>query len=160
MMCSHRSHAAVLAVTLLLMPLARGATRESFDITVPAPPSPVAIDGGQWLIYELHLTNFSREPLRITKIDVLDGHGVALGVVGDLLKAGRLGQRGARALGAERVLVAVRVAQDVGVALGEAVVPAAPGAAGVAARGGRIDEILADGYPAPGRGVLHGCGGS
>jgi murein DD-endopeptidase len=76
-MCSHRSHAAVLAVTLLLMPLARGATRESFDITVPAPPSPVAIDGGQWLIYELHLTNFSREPLRITKIDVLDGHGVA-----------------------------------------------------------------------------------
>jgi hypothetical protein len=31
----------------------------------------VAIDGRQWLVYELHLTNFSREPLRALKLDVL-----------------------------------------------------------------------------------------
>ncbi len=40
-------------------------------MAVPAPPSPVSIDGRDWLIYELHLTNFSREPLRIEKVEVL-----------------------------------------------------------------------------------------
>ena len=46
--------------------------RESFDAQVPVAPSPAAIDGSRWLIYELHLTNFSREPLRLQKLDVLD----------------------------------------------------------------------------------------
>jgi murein DD-endopeptidase len=45
--------------------------RESFDMAVPVPPSPVTIDGREWLVYELHLTNFSRESLRLTKVDVL-----------------------------------------------------------------------------------------
>jgi len=48
-------------------------SRESFDFAVPAPPAPVAIDGRDWLIYELHLTNYSREPLRLSQVDVLAG---------------------------------------------------------------------------------------
>jgi murein DD-endopeptidase len=51
--------------------IASGDSRESFDMAVPAPPSPVAIDGREWLIYELHLTNFSREPLRVENVEVL-----------------------------------------------------------------------------------------
>ena len=40
-------------------------------MAVPAPPSPVTIDGREWLVYELHLTNFSREPLRLAKVEVV-----------------------------------------------------------------------------------------
>ncbi len=50
---------------------AYGAARESFDISVSAPPSPVAIEGREWLIYELHLTNFSRASLRLMALEVL-----------------------------------------------------------------------------------------
>jgi murein DD-endopeptidase len=65
----------IFVLVLLAWP-AGSATRESFDITVPAPPGPVTIDGRSWLIYELHLTNFSRQPLRISKVDVLSGNDV------------------------------------------------------------------------------------
>jgi murein DD-endopeptidase len=57
-------------------PCAWSESRESFDLSVPSPPSPVAIDGRQWLIYELHLTNFSREALQIQSVDVLGGEVV------------------------------------------------------------------------------------
>jgi murein DD-endopeptidase len=62
-----------LAAALLLAAVASawGESRQSFDITIPVAPAPVAIDGQRWLIYELHLTNFSREPLRLLKIEVL-----------------------------------------------------------------------------------------
>lgn len=63
--------AVILASTLAFPSLASSESRESFDISVPAPPSPVTIDGREWLIYELHLTNFTREPLRIEKVEVL-----------------------------------------------------------------------------------------
>lgn len=46
--------------------------RESFDLQVPAPPVPVRIDGQQRLLYELHLTNFAREPLTLQRVEVLD----------------------------------------------------------------------------------------
>jgi murein DD-endopeptidase len=60
--------------------------RESFDFAVPVAPSPVNIDGRDWLIYELHLTNFSREPLRLTHLDVLtDGADVLQSFAGDEL---------------------------------------------------------------------------
>jgi murein DD-endopeptidase MepM/ murein hydrolase activator NlpD len=63
--------AAILVGSLAFSSLASSESRESFDMSVPAPPSPVTIDGRDWLIYELHLTNFSREPLRIEKVEVL-----------------------------------------------------------------------------------------
>ena len=46
---------------------------ESFDVQIPLAPSPIAIDGREWLIYELHITNFSRDVLRLREIDVLSG---------------------------------------------------------------------------------------
>lgn len=46
--------------------------RESFDLSVPVPPTPVTIDGQTRLFYELHLANFSRRPLDPVRIEVLD----------------------------------------------------------------------------------------
>ena len=68
--------AAAILGAVLAMTLSRDAyaqTHVSFDAQVPVAPSPVAIEGARWLIYELHLTNFSREPLGVQKLDVLDG---------------------------------------------------------------------------------------
>lgn len=62
----------------LATPCAAGGSRESFDIAVPAPPEPVTIDGREWLIYELHLTNFSREELRLAAVEVLAEGGNVL----------------------------------------------------------------------------------
>jgi murein DD-endopeptidase MepM/ murein hydrolase activator NlpD len=64
------SVSAALALIFLAPAFAAAGLRESFDMAVPVAPAPVTIDGREWLIYELHLSNFSREPLRITKIDV------------------------------------------------------------------------------------------
>ena len=47
-------------------------------MAVPVPPSPVTIEGREWLVYELHLTNFSRDALRLTRVDVLASDAVAL----------------------------------------------------------------------------------
>jgi murein DD-endopeptidase MepM/ murein hydrolase activator NlpD len=69
--------AAVLASALVAAaPSAWSESRESFDIAVSAPPSPVSIDGRDWLVYELHLTNFSRETLRVQSVDVVRGETV------------------------------------------------------------------------------------
>jgi len=46
--------------------------RESFDIVAPKPPAPVVVEGRAQLLYELHLTNFSREPLEPKRLRVLD----------------------------------------------------------------------------------------
>ncbi|SFK96350.1 M23 family metallopeptidase [Lysobacter sp. cf310] len=53
--------------------------RQSFDLQVPIAPAPVRMDGASVLVYELHATNFSNEPLRLTGADVRDaGRGQAL----------------------------------------------------------------------------------
>lgn len=57
----------------IVSPRAGAQARQSFDMAVPVAPSPVAIDGQRWLIYELHLTNFRSEPLRLLKVDALAG---------------------------------------------------------------------------------------
>lgn len=44
--------------------------RESFDLQVPTSPIPVTIDGAQRLAYELHLTNFTAEPLSPTRVEI------------------------------------------------------------------------------------------
>lgn len=46
--------------------------RESFDISVMQPPTPVAVEGNEQLVYEIHLTNFSSERLQLRSIQVLD----------------------------------------------------------------------------------------
>lgn len=52
--------------------VAAAPVRESFDIVVPLAPAPVTVEGRQTLIYELHLTNFAREPLELHAIRVID----------------------------------------------------------------------------------------
>lgn len=47
--------------------------RESFDVVIPVLPGPVHTEGHQALFYELHLTNFSAEPLVVREIKVIDG---------------------------------------------------------------------------------------
>ena len=47
--------------------------RQSFDLQVPAAPAPVMVEGKTLLIYELHLTNFSTDTLRVRSVEVRDG---------------------------------------------------------------------------------------
>jgi hypothetical protein len=46
--------------------------RRSFDLQVPVPPTPVPIAGASWLVYELHIANFAREPLELQRVEVVD----------------------------------------------------------------------------------------
>jgi murein DD-endopeptidase len=57
------------------LPDTAGATtglRQSFDLHVPMPPTPVAVAGTSRLVYELHLTNFSPAPLVLKRVEVLE----------------------------------------------------------------------------------------
>lgn len=49
--------------------------RVSFELAVPAAPTPVTVDGRPTLGYELHLTNLSPTWLAVTRIEVLDAGG-------------------------------------------------------------------------------------
>lgn len=56
-----------------------GSLRESFDISVVQPPNRVAIEGKEQLVYEVHVTNFSRDRSQLLSLRVVDGdHGNAL----------------------------------------------------------------------------------
>ena len=68
--------------------------RESFDLQIPAPPTPVQIEGRQQLAYELHLTNFAREPLSPVSIDVLDEKDRVLASFSGAALTSRLAQVG------------------------------------------------------------------
>jgi murein DD-endopeptidase len=72
----------------LLSANASPATQESFDLSVPKPPTPVVIEGQQRLFYELHLANFSRRALDPLRVEVLDAtSGVVLATFeGDTLE--------------------------------------------------------------------------
>jgi murein DD-endopeptidase len=70
------SRNAIVALTSLIVMatwvvrIARAAPlRQSFDIQIPWTPLPAQIDGRQRLIYELHLTNFSRDSLRLDRVE-------------------------------------------------------------------------------------------
>jgi len=43
------------------------------EVIIPAPPVPVAAEGKSVLAYELHITNFGRDPLRLQRIEVYGG---------------------------------------------------------------------------------------
>ena len=65
--------AALLFAALLNVPaVAAPPLRQSFDVHVPVPPVPVVVDGSRRLVFELHLTNFSRETLRLKNLAILD----------------------------------------------------------------------------------------
>src|SRR4051812_24977991 len=82
--------------------------RQSFDISVPQAPTPMAVQGLIQLTYELHLTNFSSDTLSVKRVRVVDPAGRMLAdVAGDALDR-RLalvsGQKGAIAPGQRAVL--------------------------------------------------------
>ena len=64
--------AVVLAIAPCVQVFATTPLRESFDLQVPTLPAPIAVGGTPLLIYELHLTNFTREPLSPVSVEVLD----------------------------------------------------------------------------------------
>ncbi|WP_158628716.1 M23 family metallopeptidase [Dyella choica] len=50
----------------------RAPQRQAFDLRVPWIPQPVSVDGKASLVYELHLTNYAQEPLKLERLSVLD----------------------------------------------------------------------------------------
>lgn len=68
--------------------------RESFDLHIPVPPAPVEVDGRQRLSYELHFTNFTREPLSPVSVEVLDEKDRVLASFSGAALTPRLAQAG------------------------------------------------------------------
>lgn len=62
---------------------------DTLDLAVPQTPAPVAVEGRERLLYELHLTNFGATPLHLDGLSVLDADsGAALAAWrGDALAA-------------------------------------------------------------------------
>jgi hypothetical protein len=84
----------LLAIAFAAPSHASAPLRESFDLQIPAPPTPVVTEGMQRLTYELHLTNFIREPLSPVNLQVLDEKNRVLASFnGDALTS-RLAQAG------------------------------------------------------------------
>lgn len=86
--------AVVIAMTSCVQASAAPTLRESFDLDVPTQASPVLVDGTRFLIYELHLTNFAREPLSPVSIEVLDEKGRVLASFSGAALTSRLAQAG------------------------------------------------------------------
>ena len=61
----------------------------SIEFRVPKPPTVAVNDSGGVLGYELHITNFTAAPVKLTRIDVLDQNGATVGSLADsaLLRA-------------------------------------------------------------------------
>ncbi|MGH7571356.1 MAG: M23 family metallopeptidase [Gemmatimonadota bacterium] len=89
-------------------PAAAQAVHQSFDLVVPRAPVPVTVDGETRLVYELHITNFARVDLRLTRIEVLDydrpGEPLADLQAEELVQV--LGGPGIRSADADRRLIA------------------------------------------------------
>ncbi len=93
------ARAGVLGVLLLMASIAwaQRDARQSFALDVPFAPTPVKVGGQERLVYELHLTSFAREPLRLVRLAVLGADSTPLAEFrGDTLTAllGRPGLAG------------------------------------------------------------------
>ena len=88
----------VLAMTPCVQVSATTPLRESFDLQVPTQPTPVLVGGIQRLLYELHLTNFTREPLSPVSVDVLDEKDRVLASFSGAALTSRLAQTGGGAI--------------------------------------------------------------
>lgn len=88
----------LLAVSFAITPCVQASAatplRESFDLQVPVHPTPVLVDGAQRLAYELHLTNFTREPLSPVSVEVLDEKDRVLASFSGAALTSRLAQVG------------------------------------------------------------------
>ncbi|QWP75446.1 M23 family metallopeptidase [Lysobacter sp. K5869] len=89
-MMLRRSSASVLALAAAAFASACAAAPvDTLDLAVPQTPAPVAVEGRERLLYELHLTNFGAAPLHLDGVSVLDADsGAALAAWrGDALAA-------------------------------------------------------------------------
>jgi murein DD-endopeptidase len=50
-------------------------SRDAIDVQIPHAPSPVRVEGGLVLLYELHLTNFARNAIRVKSLSVRAANG-------------------------------------------------------------------------------------
>lgn len=62
--------------------VAAAAARQGLDVAVPVAPVVVPTRDGARLVYELHLTSFAAEPLRLERLDVIDAGGATLATYG------------------------------------------------------------------------------
>jgi Peptidase family M23 len=73
--CLVRPATPLLAALTLWAPEEAGAQRAQLpppvELRVPKPPSVAVGDGGAFLVYELHVTNFSPSPLTLSRVEVL-----------------------------------------------------------------------------------------
>jgi hypothetical protein len=74
------------------------------DVSVPEPPAPLRADDDTALVYELHLTNFSRRDVSLQRIDVTAGASTLLHLAGTDL-ADACAHPGAPAAGLERIKI-------------------------------------------------------
>lgn len=58
------------------VPAGASALRQSFDLQVPAAPTPVPVDGRQLLVYELHATNYAGIRMLPVKLEVFDAEAM------------------------------------------------------------------------------------
>ena len=89
---------AILAwVLLATTPLRAADLRNTLDLLVPEPPTPVDVGGQTRLVYELHLTNFSEDEVLLERIEVLDARrGAVLASFADADLVAVLGHPGMR----------------------------------------------------------------
>jgi murein DD-endopeptidase len=92
-----RALAMMLILAACLPARAAAPVRESFDLHVPTQPAPVLVDGARRLVYELHLTNFTREPLSPVRVEVLDEKDRVLATFSGTALTSRLAQTGGSA---------------------------------------------------------------
>lgn len=118
--------------------------RQSFDLVVPSAPTPVVVGGRERLVYELHLTHFAAEPLRLGRVEVIaETRPAPLLELGGEALASALGRPGLDA-GADKSVVApgMRAVVYLDVATDE---PAAPALRHrvefVSAKGGPVSRI-------------------
>ncbi|HYW13643.1 MAG TPA: M23 family metallopeptidase [Longimicrobium sp.] len=88
LLCTDRSHAQAPAF-------------HGFDMMVPVAPAPVRVGDASQLAYELHLTNFARDSLTLTRVQVLsDADGSTLAVFEGSALEGLVGLAGRLSAGA------------------------------------------------------------
>jgi hypothetical protein len=71
---SGASSAALLAaMTITTQAQTAESSAVPLDLTIPIAPTPVRADAKIHLVYELHITNFSKDPIRLIQLDILGG---------------------------------------------------------------------------------------
>lgn len=75
------------------------------EVRVPRPPTTATAEGGSYLIYELHVTSFSAQPMVLKRVDVVAGEGAerrVLAALEDSVLARAIGRPGLSLPFAER----------------------------------------------------------